>query len=231
MSGGEQAAVRDQLIKALSILERLGIVDFNGHFSARLPDGSILINSGASVRCRLVPEDFVVVGADGTCAEGQPRPPAELPLHLAVYQAREDVQAVVHCHPRWSTLLSSTGRDYQVVMPQGALLGEVPVYSSPMSINNDRIAGAIARKLGRGRAALMRSHGSVVTGGDVLEATVLAIYLELNAERQVNASLLGEAYVFSPEETQSLGEGLNKRGLFEKCWQYYLAKFAIESPA
>lgn len=225
---GEHGALRGELIKAVSILEGLGIIDFNGHFSARLGDGRVLINSGASIRCRLGPEDFVIVEADGSFADGQPRPPAELPLHLAVYASREDVGAVVHCHPRWSTLLSSTGRDYQVVMPQGALLGEVPLYASPMSVNNDRIAAAIASKLGRGRAALMRAHGSVVTGTDVLEAAVLAIYLELNAERQVNASLLGEPYVFSPEESQSLREGLYKRGLFEKCWQYYLVKFGLE---
>lgn len=222
---------RIDLSTAIRLLERVGIIDFNGHFSVRLPDGNILINTGASVRCAIGPDDFVTVSPDGSVDETAPAPPAELPLHLAVYQARPDVQSVVHGHPEWSTLLTSTGLEYRVVLPQGALLGEVPVFQSPMSVNNARIAGAVAAKLGDHRAALLKAHGSVVTGGDVLETTVMAIYLELNAERQVRAGMLGDPYVFTAEESASLRNGLHKRGLFEKCWQYYVMKFGLQGPA
>ena len=218
---------RSELIQAISLLERLGIIDFNGHFSTRLSDGNILINTGASVRCNLNNEDFVIVDKSGNIGEGDPKPPAELPLHLAVYDSRPDVSSVVHCHPKWSTLLSSTGNTYQVTMPQGALLGDVPIFDSPMSVNNEKIASAVAKKLGTGKAALLKAHGSVVTGNDILEATVLAIYLELNAERQVQGQLLGTPYVFNDEEAESLRKGLYKRGLFEKCWNFYIEKFNL----
>ena len=220
---------RHQLVIGISLLERVGIIDFNGHFSIRLSDGNILINTGASVRSKLDITDFVIVGPDGEFSEEDLRPPAELPLHIAIYQSRPDVMSIVHGHPRWSTLLTSTGNKYQVTMPQGALLGDVPTYPSPMSVTNSRIAGAIAKKLDCGRAALLKAHGSVVTGIDVLETTVLAIYLELNAERQVRASMLGTPYIFSTEETQSVQKGLAKRGLYEKCWNYYLAKYKLET--
>lgn len=223
-----ESRARADLTTAITLLERVGIIDFNGHFSVRLPDGNILINSGNSVRCALCANDFVVVTPDGNAPDNAPAPPAELPLHLAVYQARPDVHAVVHGHPEWSTLLSSTGNDYQVVLPQGALLGNVPVFESPMSVNNDRIARAVASKLAGGRATLLRAHGSVVTGKDVLETTVMAIYLELNAERQVRAGMLGMPYVFTQEETASLRASLDKRGLFEKCWSYYVARFGLQ---
>ncbi len=225
-----EVTLRQQLTQGISILERLGIIDFNGHFSVRLDDGNILINTGSSVRSAIGPEDFVIVGADGEIFEESPRPPAELPLHVAIYRARTDVQAVVHGHPQWSTLLSSTGRPYEVTMAQGALLGEVPMFSSPLSMNNSEIGNALAELLGDGRAALLRSHGSVVVGRDVLEATVLAIYLELNAERQVRAATLGTPYVFSDEEIRAFQKGLEKRGLFEKCWNYYLAKLDLSVP-
>ncbi len=216
-----------QLIKAITLLERLGIIDFNGHFSVRLNDGNILINTGASVRSNLNTSDFVIVGADGSATEGEPKPPAELPLHLAIYDSRPDILSIVHGHPEWSTLLTSTGFEYKVTMPQGALLGNVPTFDSPMSVNNPRIASAIAKKLGEGRAALLKAHGCVVVGHDILETTVLAIYMELNIERQVRASMLGEAYIFSEEEIASLQKGLEKRGLFEKCWNYYVSKFKL----
>lgn len=221
--------LRQELTKGISILERLGIVDFNGHFSTRLDEEHILINTGGSVRSAIGPEEFVVTDTNGEFAAGAPRPPAELPLHLAVYRARPDVRAVVHCHPHWSTLLSSAGRAYRITMAQGALLGDVPVFTTPLSINNAEIGKNLAEVLGDGRAALMRAHGSVVVGTDVLEATVLAIYLELNAERQVQAAALGEPYLFSDEEIRVFQRGLEKRGLFEKCWNYYLAKFGLDA--
>ena len=226
-----EIALRQGLTQGISILERLGIIDFNGHFSVRLSDGNILINTGNSVRSAIGPRDFVVVGSNGEISEDAPRPPAELPLHLALYRARPDVQAVVHGHPQWSTLLSSAGHAYQVTMAQGALLGDVPVFSSPLSMNNADIGNAVAELLGNGRAALLQSHGCVVVGRDVLEATVLAIYLELNAERQVRGKSIGEPYIFADDEIRAFRKGLEKRGLFEKCWNYYLARFGLTLPA
>ena len=220
---------RQSLTKAITILERLGIIDFNGHFSVRLPDGNILINTGSSVRSAITPDDFVVVGMNGEFSDNLPPPPKELALHVALYKARPDVHAVVHGHPKWSTLLSSAGLDFQVTMAQGALLGEVSTYPSPRSVNNPVVADEVAELLGSGRAALLRAHGSVVAADDVLQAAVLAIYLELNAERYVNASLLGEPYVFSVEEIEACQKGLSSRGLFEKCWNYYLASFGLSS--
>ncbi len=216
-----------ELARGISMLERLGIVDFNGHLSARLGDGSILINSGSSVRSAIKPEDFIVAGRDGEPRGKSPQPPAELPLHIAIYEARPDVGAVVHGHPKWSTLLSSADVPYAVTLAQGALLGDVPVYPSPRSVNNPSTAAEVARVLGAGRAALLRAHGCVVAAADVMEATVLAIYLELNAERQVSATSLGSAYEFSRDEVAACQKGLMKRGLFEKCWNFYLHKFDL----
>lgn len=222
-----QESVRAELVRGISILERLGIIDFNGHFSARLADGRIVVNSGKSVRSAISVDDFVVVAADGTCDDTQDKPPAELPLHLAIYQARPDVGAVLHGHPKWSTLLSSASIPYAVTLAQGALLGEVPVYSSPRSVNNAATASEVAETLGSGSAVLLRAHGSVVAAADILEATVLAVYLEMNAERQVGTALLGNACAFSAVEIAAFRSGLRKRNLFEKCWNYYLAKFEL----
>jgi len=88
------------LSNAVTILERLGIIDFNGHFSARLPDGKLLINTGSSVRSAITPDDFVVVGSNGEFDDEAPPPPKELALHVAVYKARPDVHAVVHGQPK-----------------------------------------------------------------------------------------------------------------------------------
>ncbi|MEX1215515.1 class II aldolase/adducin family protein [Saccharospirillum sp.] len=215
------------LITTVHLLERYGVIDFNGHASVKLDDGRVMINSADSIRCALTPNDLVVVNADGSVDASQPRPPNELALHLAVYQARPDVKAVVHGHPEWSTLLTSAGQPYQVVFPQGAVPGDVPVFDSPRSISNAETANAVAALLGNGKAALMKAHGCVTVAEDLLEAAVLAIYLEMNAERQVRCAPLGGAYVFTDAEVEGSRKGLSKRALYEKCWGFFKAKYKL----
>ena len=50
-----------------------------------------------------------MVGLDGGVRGGHPRPSSEVPLHLATYRVRPDVNAVVHLHPQTSVLLDALG--------------------------------------------------------------------------------------------------------------------------
>jgi ribulose-5-phosphate 4-epimerase/fuculose-1-phosphate aldolase len=49
--------------------------------------------------------------------------------------------------------------------------------------------------IGNGPAALLKAHGAVTVGADIVEAFVLAAYLEENAYRQYMAMQIGEPYV------------------------------------
>ena len=111
------ADLRATLALALAMLEREEIIDFNGHFSARLPDGSgLLINAGDSVRSRIHDDDFIAIDFDGRPLAGERTPPMEFHLHAQIYLARPDVMAVVHTHPRWSTVLTTAGHTWQPSM-------------------------------------------------------------------------------------------------------------------
>jgi ribulose-5-phosphate 4-epimerase/fuculose-1-phosphate aldolase len=193
-------ALKQALVDAIRMLERAEYIDHNGHASARRDEASFFINSGASVRSALTTADIVAVDFDGNLVEGSAKPPLEFHLHAAVYRARPDAGAVVHTHPKWSTFLSMTGTKYQPVYAQGVLLGEVPVLDSPMSVNTRAMGERLAATLGGGPAALLKAHGAVAVGADVLEAFTLAAYLEENAYRQYMAMQVGTPYVFSEAE-------------------------------
>lgn len=214
----------DRLAEAIRLLERIGLIDFNGHVSLRQPEDGMSINSGRSNRARLTGADIVTVDRDGSLRQGSERPPLELPLHAEIYRARPDVSAIVHAHPKWSTLLSMTGRPYEPVFAQGALVGRVPTFPDVSSINTDEKGRRVAASLESGRALLLRSHGTVVVGGNLLEAVVLAIYLEENACRQCMAASLGSYHVLSGDEIRDAHQNLWKPSLFAKAWDYYLSK-------
>ncbi len=51
-----EAESRQQLVDCVLMLERTGIIDYNGHCSVRVGDNRILINIGSSPRSQLTPE-------------------------------------------------------------------------------------------------------------------------------------------------------------------------------
>lgn len=207
------------------MLEQAGIIDFNGHASVRLPGTDrLLINAAASVRSRATADDIVTIDLEGNLVEGAGGPPMEFPLHTEIYRRRPDVGAVIHAHPTWSTVLTTAQVTLKPVLPQAALLGQVPVYPSSLSINRPHLGAAVADTLGSRRAVLLRSHGAVTVGADLTEAFALSVYLEENARRQYLASQLGEPQAIEPEELATLAEGLRKPHLLTKVWDYYRSK-------
>ena len=224
MSGSTSLETKQQLADAVRMLARAEIVDHSGHGSARRDRESFYINSGASTRFTLTVDDVVAVDLGGALVEGTAAPPLEFHLHSEIYRARPDVAAVMHTHPRWSTLLTMVGAGYQVVYAQGALLANVPVFDSPLSVNTRAMGERVAAALGHGRAVLLKSHGAVVVGSNIVECFALAAYLEENASRQYHAMQIGAPYVFSDAEQQLFRDRLATPGLFRKTWDHYRSK-------
>src|SRR6266702_1946538 len=191
-----QAELKQQLVDCIRMLEQSDIIDYNGHCSIRLDDNRILINIGSCQRSRLTVDDICTI----------------------------DLEAIVHAHPKWSTFLTMVGESYQPVYAQGALVYPVPLLDSPNSINNRAMADRLAATLGDRPAALMKSHGAVTVGKDIVEAFVLANYLEENAYRQYMALQVGKPYTFSEEEIVLCREKLWSAGLFKRTWDHFRAK-------
>ena len=215
---------KQMLVDAVRMLERAEIIDHSGHCSARRDAGSFYINSGASVRSTLSAGDIVTVDLNGALLEGAAKPPLEFHIHSEIYRARPDVHAVVHAHPRWSTLLTMAGAPFKTVYAQAALIGEVGVMESPLSINTKSMGERLAATLGGNRAVLLRSHGAVIVGGDIVECFALATYLEENGRRQYLAMQIGDPYVFSDAEQQACCANLWSPALFQKSWDYFRSK-------
>ena len=220
-------AQMDRLATCIRMLERQGIIDYNGHCSIRTGEGSMLINSGGCRRPVATADDILTIDLDGDVLVGDGKPPLEFHLHAGIYRARTNVAAIVHAHPRWSTYLTMTGTAYCPVFAQGTLLHPVPVLDSPDSVNTPALAARLAGVLGDRPAALMKSHGAVATGATIEEAFVRMTYLEENAERQVRAMQIGKPYVFSDEEVATFQRRLNTPALFSKAWNHFESKLGL----
>ncbi len=216
--------LKQNLADAIKMMERARITDFSGHMSARVPGTNhLLINSSKSIRSTLTADDIVTIDLDGRLIEGVDAPPMEFHVHSEIYRRRPDVQAVAHVHALWSTFFSMAGVPLRPVTPQSSMLGEMPVFPKPTSINNKPIGEEVAEMLGGRRIILLRSHGAVIAAEGVIEVFALAVYLEENAYRQYMARQLGEPYVLSAEERELMAQNLWKPNLLKKTWDYHYA--------
>lgn len=216
--------LKQQLVDCIRMLERSDIIDYNGHCSIRLDDDRVLINIGSCQRSSLTVDDICLIDLEANQLEGKGNAPLERHLHCGIYRVRPDVRAIVHAHPKWSTFLTMVGESYKPVYAQGSLVYPVPLLDSPNSINNRAMADRLAATLGDRPAALMKSHGAVTVGKDIVEAFVLANYMEENSYRQYMALQIGKPYVFSAEEIALCREKLWNAGLFKRTWDHFRAK-------
>ena len=221
------SGLRERLADALAMLERAEVIDFNGHMSCRLPGTHhILINSGKSVRSAITVADIIAIDMQGRPVEGDVVPPMEFHIHTEIYRRRPDVSAVVHTHPLWSTLFSMVGERVQPVTMQAAVMGPVQFFEKTASINQKELGEELAAALGPHRVAMLKSHGAVVVGADVVEAFVLAIYLEETAKRQYMARALGTPYALGSAEVEKISANLGKPHLLKKVWDFHHAKLS-----
>jgi L-fuculose-phosphate aldolase len=219
-----QSEQLELLVDAIRMLERADIIDHNGHCSIRRDAHSLWINSGASSRGSLTTKDIVAIDFDGNLVEGSARPPLEFHIHSEIYQRRPDVNAIAHTHPKWSTFLTMTGTPFKVVYAQASLLGDIPLLDSPLSVNTKPMGEQLAATLGDGPAVLLKAHGAVAVGADMVECFALAAYIEENAYRQYMAMQIGEPYVFSVDEQEVSQQKLRASNLLRKTWDHYRSK-------
>ena len=215
---------KQQIVRCIRMLERSDIIDYNGHASVRIGEQRMLINIGSCQRSQLTVDDICTIDFDGNLIEGNGRPPLEFHLHAEIYKSRADVDAVIHAHPNWSTILSTAGQAYLPVYAQGSLVYPLPVLDSPDSINNPEMAKRLTDVLGDRPAVLMKAHGAATTGKSIIDAFVLINYLEDNAHRQYMSSQIGKPYAFSEKEIAMCREKLWNANLFKRTWDHFSAK-------
>ena len=215
---------KQMMADAILMMERAQIIDFNGHFSTRIPGAEqMLINSGESVRSAPTAADIIAVDFDGKPLDGK-APPMEFHIHSEIYRHRPDVNAVVHTHPLWSTVCSMAGQTVRPVIMQAAVLGEISVFPQIASINTKPLGEALAQALGQNNIVMLKSHGAVMAANSILEAFVLGVYLEETAQRQHLAMQIGTPAVLTAEEITFIRGNLWKPNLLQKVWDYHAAK-------
>ena len=156
--------------------------------------------------------DIVVMDRSGEVVEGVRTPSSEWQMHLETYLARPDIDAVIHAHTMYSTVLACLREPLPATHYMVAVAGvDVPVaeyatYGTPELAHN-----AVAAMKGR-RAVLLANHGVLVGAGDLLNAFKIVEEVEYCAQVHCIAKGMGSPVQLPLDEMTGMLERFKTYG-------------------
>ena len=226
----------DDLVAASRILADQQVLDAYGHVSARSdkqPERFIMSRSRAPAL--VTAADLVEWGADSEPATADKRKGfIERYIHGEIYRSRPEVMAIVHSHSPSVIPFGVSRTKLRPIYHMGSFLWSgAPVFeirrereANDLLVRDRPLGHALARALGKCSCVLMRGHGMTVVGQSVQEAVFRAIYTELNARVQLQATRLEGPLEFLSDEEGRRAEAANQ-GTFQRPWELW--KKALQS--
>jgi ribulose-5-phosphate 4-epimerase/fuculose-1-phosphate aldolase len=223
-------ALVEDLVAGSRILAQHGVLDAYGHVSARSdrkPERFVMSRSLAPAL--VTAADLMELDADSEPLAGDKRKGfIERYIHGEIYRARPEVMAVVHSHSPSVIPFGVTRTKLRPVYHMGSFLWSgAPVFDirkvreeNDLLIRDRPLGQALAGSLGKCNCVLMRGHGMTVIGDSVPEAVFRAIYTEMNARLQLQASQLEGPIEFLSDEEGKRSSASN-RGTLERPWELW----------
>ena len=184
ISFNEEKEARKELVQWGKELYNQGLVKGSGgNLSIRLSDGTVLLTPTGFFLGHMTEECISKCDMDGNLLEGN-KPTKEVPLHLAVYKTRPNVNAVCHTHSVNAVVYASShdpGEFMPICTPSmAAKVGRIEIkgYARPGS---EELGQFVEEGLKKSNAVLLANHGVVAVGKNMEMAVSIANEVENNA--------------------------------------------------
>ncbi len=206
---------RSEIIETAKLMYAKNMVNaFEGNLSMRA-GGNIYVTPTAVCKGYLTEDQIVETDSIGRLTDSSQRVSSEFKLHLAVYEHRPEIHAVVHAHPPFTTAYAVANQPIETkAYPEMIVLyGRVPIaaYGTP---STDAIHADLPQYLPDHDVILLANHGVVAVGETVLDAFFKLESIESMAKTLLLTRLLGGEKTLPDEELavlQAMGEELRER--------------------
>jgi len=161
-----------------------------------------------------------ILFTDNGCykAVGSRQPSSEWNLHAFLYQARPDINAVVHTHSPYATMLSCLDEAIPPFHYMVAAAGGDTIPCAPYAtFGSVALAEGCRDTLGKDRlGCLLSHHGSVAGGRNLKQAYAVALEIESLARMWMNLKQIGGCPLIDKEEMARVKEQFKTYGQQEK---------------
>ncbi len=150
-------------------------------------------------------EDVVVLNPELEVVDGFRIPSVEREMHVGVYKARPDVNAIVHTHPLYSTVLGANrmelpgiSEDFVQIVADKIICCEYALPGTPTLAKN------VAQALGERNAVLLPNHGTLCAGENMKQALIVSQVVEKTAHIYIMAKSIGLPQLISQENIKEM---------------------------
>lgn len=151
-----------------------------------------------------VQEDVVVMDIDGNIVDGSKKPSSEHELHRIFYKNREDINAVVHTHSVYSTILATLHEPLPASSYLVAFSGYDVRCAEYASFGTIELANNTYKAMEQRNAVFMANHGLLTGAQDILNAFNIAEQIEFCAEVYVKARSVGNPCILDKDEMERM---------------------------
>jgi autoinducer 2 (AI-2) kinase len=201
---GRTGDERDELVAiAQELYDKDLLTATGGNLSVRVAgrEDQLWITPSGMFKGALRADMMVRIDMEGEPLDEQaPSPSSEKWVHTEILKRRPDLNAVIHTHGPWATLLALTETPFLPVSTEAAFIGEIPRVPFIMPGTRE-LAQAVAQAMGEeGTVVLMQNHGLVVAGSSLRRAASTTEVVERYAELILRCKALGKEPPVLPEE-------------------------------
>jgi len=195
---------RQSIIDACLRMNVLGINQgTSGNISLRHGDGMLVTPTSTPYEA-MKPEQIVYMHLDGNHDPAQ-RPSSEWRFHRDILRARPEVQAIVHAHPPYSTMLAIMGMEIPPVHYMVAVAGGDTIRCAPYAtFGTQELSEHAVRALEGRMACLLAHHGMIAVGPSLSKAMWLAVEVETLARQYHGCLQIGTPPLLSKEEIEKV---------------------------
>jgi L-fuculose-phosphate aldolase len=208
--------VRAELVAISRRLHENGwVANHDGNVSVRLNGSRLLITPTAVSKRDVDDSMLIIVDMDGKVLEGRRKPFSELELHLAMYRARPEAEAVIHAHPPHATAFGLVGLELSpVAMPEIVVSLGAKIPTLPRVMPKEKAGVEAVEKASREvDAMLLGGNGALTLGADLSQALLRMELVEHYAKILTAARALGSVPALPESDTAKLLEARKKAGL------------------
>ena len=179
----------------------------DGNITVRISENELLTTPTGVSKGFMTQDMIIKMTMDGKVIspKNKYRPSSEVKMHLEVYKQRDDVNAVIHAHPPYSTSFAVAGVPIDTsVLPEAIMiLGEVPVapYGTP---STSEVPDSIIPFIRNTNAILLANHGALTAAIDLITAYHMMETLEHTARILCLATGLGNVNKIPEEQINKL---------------------------
>ncbi|XBC46931.1 L-fuculose-phosphate aldolase [Dolosigranulum savutiense] len=158
------------------------------------------------------PEDIVIMTLDGDIVEGERTPSSEWVMHKIFYENREDIDAMIHAHTMYATVMATLRWDLPPSHYMVAVAGKNVRVADYATYGTPELAENAYEAMKDRRAVLLANHGIIAGAQDLLNAFNIVEEVEYCSEVHIKAKSVGEPVILDDAEMTHMLERFETYG-------------------